>query len=135
TICKNHSDPEMALSFTSRTIDADENSISGFVALTGKPVNIGNVNTWKGPPHYNRAFAEERKYPLISMLTIPIKHMGMVIAVLQLINPKPEYSAKLENTWASRRTICTYSESDSAMLEVLAQGAARKFHQLSFDSK
>ncbi|MDR3230854.1 MAG: GAF domain-containing protein [Synergistaceae bacterium] len=67
----------------------DDTSISGYVALERKPLNIRDVeNLPKGLPcSFNRSFDDASGYRTTSVLTVPISGaMGAVIAVLQLVN-------------------------------------------------
>ena len=72
--------------------------MAGYTALTGKPLNI--VDAYDLPKNsefqHNRSFDQKMGYRTKSVLCIPMKsHQGEMIGLLQLINRKREWSAKL----------------------------------------
>lgn len=77
------------LIYSTFSIPINDKSIAGYVALTGKTLNIENV--YKLPQgvsySFDKRYDEVSKYRTQSMLTFPLKtHRGDVIGVLQLIN-------------------------------------------------
>jgi HD-GYP domain-containing protein (c-di-GMP phosphodiesterase class II) len=75
-----------------------ESSISGFVALNGKVINLRDA--YRVPPsapyHLNDQFDRELGYRTRSLLTLPMKNAkGEVLGVLQLINCKRDPKVKL----------------------------------------
>ncbi|MDP2645332.1 MAG: HD domain-containing protein, partial [Desulfobacterales bacterium] len=81
--------PGEKLIYTSFEIPVDENSLAGYVALTGKSLNIPNTEKMDPtlPFRFNRKFDEAAGYWTHSLLTIPLQTTtGEVIGVLQLIN-------------------------------------------------
>jgi HD-GYP domain-containing protein (c-di-GMP phosphodiesterase class II) len=74
-------------------------SISGFVADTGKMLNIEDV--YHLPEHsefsFNKSFDEKVGYRTKSMLVIPLRnHVDEIIGVLQLINCKTDFAVRLK---------------------------------------
>ncbi len=65
-----------------------EESISGYVAATGKNLNIKDVYKIKGKPYsFYKNFDEKNNYRGKSMLTVPLNNReGQIIGVLQLMN-------------------------------------------------
>jgi HD-GYP domain-containing protein (c-di-GMP phosphodiesterase class II) len=67
----------------------DKTSIAGYVATTGKTLNISDVYELSGNEEYrfNPAFDERNRYRTRSMLVVPMRdHENEIIGVLQLIN-------------------------------------------------
>ncbi len=65
------------------------NSISGYVALTGKPVRIADARNIPSSRPYRLSVEGDRKlgFGAVSMLCLPLKnHAGEVIGVVQLVN-------------------------------------------------
>ena len=81
----------VAVPFEECTIPLDETSIAGYVALTGKLVNVADAyNLPAGSPYtISRSFDEKSGYRTKSMLVVPMRdHQDKVIGVVQLINKK-----------------------------------------------
>lgn len=79
----------------------DNNSIAGYVAMTGTPLVIDDVYALPDNVeyHFNTEFDRQHNYYSKSMLVIPMKnHREEVIGVIQLINKKrdPEKNVTLE---------------------------------------
>jgi HD-GYP domain-containing protein (c-di-GMP phosphodiesterase class II) len=76
-------------SFRPFPMPLDKTSIAGFVAITGKTLNIPDVYELSGDEEYrfNPAFDERNRYRTRSMLVVPMRdHDNEIIGVLQLIN-------------------------------------------------
>jgi HD-GYP domain-containing protein (c-di-GMP phosphodiesterase class II) len=81
--------PNEKLAYMSFSLPIDENSIAGFVAKTGRVLNIPDVRKLPAtvPYHFNRSFDDRVGYLTKSVLTVPLKSAGgEVIGVLQIIN-------------------------------------------------
>ncbi len=79
------------LAYEEFTMPMDVRSIAGYVAVTGKVLNIPDV--YRIPPEapysFNRSFDREHGYRTKSMLTVPMRnHIDEIIGVIQLINSK-----------------------------------------------
>ena len=71
----------------------DTNSMAGYVAVTGKVLNIPDVYKLSkdDPVSHNPTFDEENNYRTKSMLTVPMRnHIDEIIGVIQLLNSKED---------------------------------------------
>ncbi len=83
--------PGKKLIYSTFSSEINMQSISGYVASTGKILNLDNVNALDDsyPFTFNRSIDEKTGYRTVSMLTIPMSTAtGRIIGVLQLINAK-----------------------------------------------
>ncbi len=117
------------LDFSEFTIELNERSIAGSVALHGTHLNIPNV--YKMDPNlpygFNNSFDQNTGYRSRSMLTMPMKNpQGEVIGILQLINKKThaDEALNLQDPDALKNQILTYSSEDEDLLFSLASQAA-----------
>ena len=79
------------LSYEEFIIPFDDSSIAGYVAVSGKVLNIADVYAMDpgAPVSFNRSFDEIHNYRTKSMLVVPmLNHLDQVIGVIQLINCK-----------------------------------------------
>lgn len=80
------------------TLPINKQSIAGYVAYTGKVLNIPDVYNL-GPNvefKFNSDFDRTKNYHSKSMLVVPMKnYLGEVIGVIQLINKKKNFNQKL----------------------------------------
>lgn len=77
------------ITFQHATSRAVENSICGYVALTGKMLNIPDVSLLRPLtlPQFNKSFDHVHKDKTVSLLTLPLKNSrNEIIAILQLVN-------------------------------------------------
>ena len=75
--------------YSELTVPIDTNSIAGYVAVTGKNVNIPDAyNTDSTLPFtLNRSFDEKSNYKTISILAVPlVTSQNKTVGVMQLIN-------------------------------------------------
>ena len=82
--------------------------IAGYVALTGEIVNIEDAYNLAPDVPYsiNRKFDEDSGYRTKSILAVPIRNQKeKIIAVLQLINAKRDFSARLDSYDAVERQV------------------------------
>jgi response regulator RpfG family c-di-GMP phosphodiesterase len=73
------------------SIPINDKTISGYVAMTGKLVNIKNVYRLRkdAPYSYNASYDKTSGYLTKSMLTVPLKtQSNIVLGVIQIINAK-----------------------------------------------
>ncbi|MFZ5571526.1 MAG: GAF and HD-GYP domain-containing protein [Thermodesulfobacteriota bacterium] len=85
--------PGEKLIYSIFSIPVDETSIAGYVAATGRPLNLPDVYAIDSskPYHFGRKFDEASHYVTRSALTLPLKSAkGNVIGVLQIINARDE---------------------------------------------
>ncbi|NUM36878.1 MAG: GAF domain-containing protein [Candidatus Brocadiae bacterium] len=75
--------------FSQEILPVSSDSIAGYVALTGKLVNVANVYEIpeNAPYRFNPSFDKANNYQSISMLVVPMKDIqDEIIGVLALIN-------------------------------------------------
>jgi type IV pilus assembly protein PilB len=70
-------------------------SLAGYVAITGKTVNIADVYRLRGdcPFIFNRSFDARNDYRTRSILTVPIRGHDIILGVLQIINARDRRGA------------------------------------------
>ncbi len=81
------------VTFHRETVRFIENSICGYVALTGRLFNIPELSTLKPLtlPQYNKQYDHDQMGNTVSMLTVPLKNSRYeCVAVLQLVNKRIE---------------------------------------------
>ena len=90
----------------------DQASLAGYAASEGEPLVIDDVYVLPPDVEYafNRSFDQRYGYRTKSMLVIPmVNHHGEVIGVLQLINRKRDFAARLATPEEADRQIISYS--------------------------
>lgn len=110
---QNESISSAAESYMSSEIAIDESSICGYVALTGRLLNIPDAGSLPAgvPYRFNSSYDESTGYRTVSLLTVPISdEHGVVMGVLQLVNRLGEDGAPVQ-----------FSEHDEAYAEMLAK--------------
>ena len=109
------------------TMPIDHKSIAGYVASTGEPLVIDDAYFLPTDVEYtfNRSVDEQHNYRTKSMLTMPMtNHKNEVIGVLQLINRKHNYEAKLEGKEDFDAEVTPYSPRIVQLVAGLAGQAA-----------
>jgi HD-GYP domain-containing protein (c-di-GMP phosphodiesterase class II) len=117
----------VAVPFREVAISINEKSIAGYVALTGEIVNIEDA--YHLPPDVpysiNRKFDEDSGYRTKSILAVPIRNQKeKIIAVLQLINAKRDFSARLDSHDAVEQQVLAFSPRQQEIVQSLAGQAA-----------
>ena len=117
----------VAVPFREVAMDINERSIAGYVALTGEIVNIDDA--YHLPPDVpysiNRKFDEDSGYRTKSILAVPIRNQKeKIIAVLQLINAKRDFSARLDSPEAVDQQVLPYTPRQQEIVQSLAGQAA-----------
>jgi HD-GYP domain-containing protein (c-di-GMP phosphodiesterase class II) len=105
----------------------DKETIAGYVAHTGKPLKIDDVNAIDLSAPYRPGVDVQKKlgYHVKSMLTLPLKNMDSeVVGVLQLMNKKKSRGAKLVSKEACEAGVTTFSLADLEFIESVAAQAA-----------
>lgn len=100
------------LIYSTFTVPVNEKSIAGYVALTGKPLNIPDVyNIASTEPYgFSSRFDIASQYRTGSMLTIPLKNAkGNIIGILQAINSLDE-----------SKNLVEFSQEDEKMMMLFA---------------
>jgi HD-GYP domain-containing protein (c-di-GMP phosphodiesterase class II) len=116
--------------FREVTMEVDENSIAGYVALTGQIVNIPDAYDIPASVPYtiNRSFDEDSGYRTRSILAVPIRNQkDKIIGVLQLINAKRSPSARLDSPEAVDEHVVPFTARQQEVVLSLASQAAVAF--------
>jgi len=124
-LSQNHSRPEIP--FVEFTIPFDKASIAGYVASTAAPLVIEDAYELPPDVEYsiNRSFDEKYGYRTKSMLTIPMTdHKDEVIGVLQLLNRKRSFEARLRTPEDFEGDVTTFGERQVELVSALAGLAA-----------
>jgi len=82
------------LIYSTFKIPIDEKSIAGYVAATGKALNIDDVYNLEAtlPYHFSKRFDETVGYKTQSVLTIPLHNSSsQLLGILQIINAQDEF--------------------------------------------
>jgi HD-GYP domain-containing protein (c-di-GMP phosphodiesterase class II) len=116
--------------FEESEIALDESSIAGYVALSGRVVNVGDAYRLpKGSAfRISRSFDERSGYRTKSMLVVPmLDHEDAVIGVVQLINKKRDRSATLQPVSLVEEHVVPFGDGDEELAGSLASQAAVAF--------
>jgi HD-GYP domain-containing protein (c-di-GMP phosphodiesterase class II) len=113
--------------FREVAMEIDENSIAGYVALTGEIVNLRDAYRLPADLPYtiNRKFDEDSGYRTRSILAVPMRNQKeKIIGVLQLINAKRDITARLETMEAVDQQVVPFSARQQEIVLSLASQAA-----------
>lgn len=115
------------LPFVSRTLPLDRTSLAGYAALTGEPLVVDDA--YDLPPHLpcrvNRSFDEQFGYRTKATLVVPMpNHLGEVIGVLQLLNPRAPGTLPFADAADIARRSTAYGPRDVQVARALAGQAA-----------
>lgn len=113
----------MDFPFQESKFTLDAQSISGFVALNKRALNIEDAYVIPADSVYqfNSSFDSSTGYKTISMLTLPaLNKKKDVIAVLQFINKKKSRSVKLLPHTETQSDVIPFDEETQLLLEALA---------------
>ena len=124
-VAQNFTKPD--LPFRESTMRLDRSSLAGYAATTGDPLVIDDAYFLPPDVEYtiNRSFDERYGYRSKSMLVIPMKdHREIIIGVLQLINRKRNYDARLETLDDVQREVVPFSRRAVELVSALAGQAA-----------
>jgi HD-GYP domain-containing protein (c-di-GMP phosphodiesterase class II) len=116
--------------FREVTMKVNENSIAGYVALTGQIVNIPDAYDIPSELPYtiNRSFDEDSGYRTRSILAVPIRNQkDKIIGVLQLINAKRVPAARLDSPEAVDEQVVPFTARQQEIVLSLASQAAVSF--------
>lgn len=105
----------------------NKKSIAGYVAFTGKQLNIPNVYELSGGEEYkfNSDFDKMSNYYSKSMLVVPMKdHHDEVVGVIQLINRKKNFQTKLTLEEMKTNSILEYDKYSEELVMAVAGQAA-----------
>jgi HD-GYP domain-containing protein (c-di-GMP phosphodiesterase class II) len=124
---ENSQNDSVESSYQRFTIPISDQSIAGYVALTGEPLNLEDVYELPAdaPYKFNRGFDERMGYRTRSMLVVPLRnHESDVIGVIQLINRKRSFEAKLHAPEDFRRQVRPFPHGAEQVLDSFASQAA-----------
>lgn len=113
--------------FVEFTIPLDRTSLAGYTATTGEPLVIDDAYFLPPDVEYtiNRSFDERYGYRTKSMLVIPMKdHKEDIIGVLQLINRKRTFEARLTSPADVDQQVVPFSKRTVELVTALAGQAA-----------
>ncbi len=114
--------------FREFTIPIDKTRISGYVALTGEPLHVEDAYRLSAggalPFSFNKDIDIKSGYRTKSMLTVPMKnHKGEIVGVLQLLNHKKDWNARVTPQNADE-VVFPYPERSQHLVSSLASQAA-----------
>jgi putative two-component system response regulator len=127
-------------SFLTFTLPIDENNIAGYVATTGKTLNIRDAYDLPGdvPFKFNKSFDEKNNYRCTSMLVVPMLDVeGYVVGVIQLINSLDEngkvasFKEEYENLTLSLASQAAVAVRNAQLREDLREASLEMIHRLS----
>lgn len=99
--------------FTEFTLPITDQSIAGYCALHGKVVELADAyRVPKSMPfQFNKSFDDQAGYRTRSLLALPMKNgKGEVLGVLQLLNCKRNWKAKLADAKAVAKNVHAFPE-------------------------
>ena len=117
----------ITIPFREALMDISDQSIAGYVALTGEPVNIEDAyHMPDGVPYQiNRKFDEDSGYRTKSILAVPMRNQkGEIVGVVQLINAKRTAEAKLSSVKIVAAEVVPFALRLQEMVISLASQAA-----------
>jgi HD-GYP domain-containing protein (c-di-GMP phosphodiesterase class II) len=124
------------LPYEEQLMPLDTNSIAGYVAATGKVLNIPDVYELGAddPVVFNKYFDETFNYRCKSMLVVPMRnHYDKIIGLIQLINCKERddlpdsaeaWTVRLESMRDFEELVIPYPERYELLLQAVASQAA-----------
>ncbi len=105
----------------------NKKSLAGYVAITGKPLNLKDVYSIRSnsPYSFNHNFDESTGYRTKSMIVVPMRnHAGEITGVLQLINRKRDFKKKLSSPTIVQNQVIPFSKESQEIIYSLASQAA-----------
>jgi HD-GYP domain-containing protein (c-di-GMP phosphodiesterase class II) len=117
----------VTIPFREASVDISDQSVAGYVVLTGEPVNIEDAyHTTQGAPYQiNRKFDEDSGYRTKSILAVPMRNQkGEVVGAVQLLNAKRTADAKLTSIKVVASEVIPFSVRQQEMVVSLASQAA-----------
>ena len=117
----------ITIPFREVVMDISKKSIAGYVALTAEPVNLEDAyHLDDGVPYQvNKKFDEDSGYRTKSILAVPMRNQkGEVVGVVQLINAKHNFDAKLTSPEVIRGEVIAFPVRLQEMVVSLASQAA-----------
>lgn len=112
--------PNEKLAYVNFSLPINENSIAGYVAKSGRALNIADVANLSEsfPFRFNRSFDERVGYLTKSILTVPLTTAsGDVIGVLQVINAQNEVGQVIPFMPEEERMLMHFANTAAVALE------------------
>lgn len=112
--------PDEKLIYSSFSIGLNKESIAGYVAVTGEPLNIDDVYRIDPdrPYHFNEEIDIRSDYRTHSMFTLPLKQMnGDVLGILQIINAQDPKGTITPFSRDDRKLMAHFAATASMALE------------------
>ncbi|MGD8256277.1 MAG: HD domain-containing protein [Desulfobacterales bacterium] len=100
------------LIYSTFTVPINKNSIAGYVADTGQPLNLSDVYRIDStrPYHFDKEFDEATRYVTRSVLTLPlITSNGAVLGILQIINAQSESGQVIPFTFSDEQMMMHFA--------------------------
>ncbi len=120
----------VVVQFEEFSMPLSESSIAGYVALTGRSVNLADAYFPPTDATYtiSRSFDEKSGYRTKSMLVVPMRdHQDMVIGAIQLINKKKTADTVLRPVSVVEEMVVPFTPVDQELVTSLASQAAVAF--------
>lgn len=117
----------VSFDFQEFTIPLSRKSIAGYVADTGKMLNLEDVKNIPADSEFtfNRSFDKKTGYITKSMLVIPLhNHLDEIIGVIQLINRKNDWDLVLKDPADFEKGVGPFTDGLVEMVTSLAGQAA-----------
>jgi HD-GYP domain-containing protein (c-di-GMP phosphodiesterase class II) len=124
--------------FRAAEMEISQRSIAGYVALTGQTVNLEDA--YRPPPGVpftiNRNFDDDAGYRTKSILAVPMKNQrGKIVGVLQLINAKRTFAARLNSVSAVVREVIPFTAHEQdIVLSLTSQAAVALEHSQLYEA-
>jgi HD-GYP domain-containing protein (c-di-GMP phosphodiesterase class II) len=106
--------------YTSQALKIDNHSLAGYVALTGKPLVIGDVYhiPESMPFRFNVTFDHQSGYHTRSILAVPlITSQGKTVGVMQIINPLNQDRYLVSFTSRDQMVLSYFADNAAAAIE------------------
>jgi HD-GYP domain-containing protein (c-di-GMP phosphodiesterase class II) len=133
-ITQNDSNPTEYSEFV---MPLSKKTIAGYVASTAAILNIEDAYTIPPDREYgfSRSFDEETGYRCKSMLTVPMKdHKGEILGVIQLINRKKDFSARIAGPEQTDALVVPFSaDIEHVVLSLASQAAVSLENNLLYE--
>jgi HD-GYP domain-containing protein (c-di-GMP phosphodiesterase class II) len=108
------------LIYSTFTLPINTESIAGYVATTGKLLNLPDVYQIDGgaPYHFGKKFDEESGYKTCSVITVPLEtRRGDILGILQIINAQNHEARIVPFTEADEKLMLHFASIAAVALE------------------
>lgn len=118
--------PQHKETYAGGTLQLNNKSIAGNVAMNGKPFRLDDVykDAAARMLNFDRSFDEKTGYRTKSMLVVPLtSYTGKPIGVLQLMNRKPMFEMPLNSVSITESAVEPFDKHDEELITALASHA------------